>query len=358
LLDDVGDLRGAQTYAQKAIATSEQLLPLKPRDPDLAMSLGSAYELLADLSGNPAYSNLGDTGAALDLYNRCLPYLSAVAANQSDPDAGQPLAGLHIRIGKVYQYALGDYPKALEHFTTAAQISDSIRRRKSNRWTELDAGIRYRFMAAALQSLGRAEARARAAESLAILEAVDRSFPGVPSFQRETDLSITMLGSFDAEAGNHAKAVDQYRRALRIFDSLIATQATYSADFGYATSGACSPIPNWRWETPPPLCKAPTPSSPSTTVCWPSAPTTPTRSKTALWHWNKPPAPRPRLANQRVPGRLTPRRCRSSTRAAPRANSRPSPPPASRVSKKRWPLSEIKRATSGHRPRAAVLPEC
>ena len=179
------------------------------------MSLGSGHELLADLSGNPAYSNLGDTGAALDLYNRCLPYLSAVAANQSDPDAGQPLAGLHVRIGKVYQYALGDYPKALEHFTTAAQISDSIRRRKSNRWTELNAGIRYRFMAAALQFLGRAEARARAAESLAILEAVDRSFPGVPSFQRETALSITMLGSFDAEAGNHAKAVDQYRRALK-----------------------------------------------------------------------------------------------------------------------------------------------
>ena len=234
LFDTVGDLRSAQTYAQKAIATSERVLPLKPRDPDLAMSLGSAYEALADLSGNPAYSNLGDTAAALNLYNRCLPYLSAFAADDSNPDASQPLAGLHIRIGKVYQYALGDYPKALEHFTTAAQISDSIRRRKSNRWTELNAGVRYRFLAAALQSLGRAEpARARAAESLAILEAVDKSFPGVPSFQREIALSITMLGSFDAEAGNHTEAVDQYRLALKIFDSLIATQANYAADLGY-----------------------------------------------------------------------------------------------------------------------------
>ena len=234
LFNTVGDLRSAQTYAQKAIATSKQLLPLKPRDPDLAMSLGSAYESLADLSGNPAYSNLGDTAAALNLYDRCLPFLSAVAADDSNPDARQPLAGLHLRIGKVYQYALGDYSQALEHFTTAAQISDSIRRRKSNRWTELNAGIRYRFMAAALQSLGRAEqARARAVESLAILEAVDKSFPGVPSFQRETALSITMLGSFDAEAGDHAKAVDQYRRTLKIFDSLIATQASYAADLGY-----------------------------------------------------------------------------------------------------------------------------
>ena len=234
LFNTVGDLRSAQTYAQKAIATSKQLLPLKPRDPDLAMSLGSAYESLADLSGNPAYSNLGDTAAALNLYDRCLPFLSAVAADDSNPDARQPLAGLHLRIGKVYQYALGDYDQALEHFTTAAQISDSIRRRKSNRWTELNAGIRYRFVAAALQSLGRAgQARARAAESLAILEAVDKSFPGVPSFQRETALSITMLGSFDAEAGDHAKAVDQYRRTLKIFDSLIATQASYAADLGY-----------------------------------------------------------------------------------------------------------------------------
>jgi len=234
LFNTVGDPRSAQTYAQKAIATSQRLLPLKPGDPDLVMSLGTAYELLADVSGNPSYSNLGDTAAALDLYNKCLPYLSALAANQSDPDAGQPLAGAHTRIGKVYQYALGDYPKALEHFSTAAQISESIRLRKRNRWTELNVGIRYRFIAAALQSLGRAEeARARAAESLAILESVDKNFPGVPSFQRETAFSVAMLGSFDAQAGNHTQAADQYHRALKIFDSLIATQSSYSADFGY-----------------------------------------------------------------------------------------------------------------------------
>jgi len=198
------------------------------------MSLGTAYELLADLSGNPATSNLGDATTALQLYGTCLPFLSTYAANDADPDAGQPLAGTHIRIGKVYQYALGDYPKALEHFTTAAQISDSIRRRKSNRWTELNSGIRYRFVAAALQSLGRAEeARARGQDSLAILESVDRNFPGVPSFQREVAFSVVMLGSFDAEAGDHTKAADRYHQALKIFDSLIAIQASYATDLGY-----------------------------------------------------------------------------------------------------------------------------
>ncbi len=234
LAGTVGDLRSAQTYAQKAIASSEQLLAVKPGDPELTMSLGSSIELLADVTGNPSYSNLGDSAAALQLYNRCLPILSKLAANESDPDAPQPLAGLHLRIGKVYQYALGDYSKALEHFTAAAQISDSIRRRKSNRWTELNAGIRYRFVARALRSLGQAEeAYSRGAESLAILEGVNGDFPGVPSFQRERALSVAMLGSFDAEAGNHTKAVEQYRRALKIFDSQMATQAHYANDLGY-----------------------------------------------------------------------------------------------------------------------------
>jgi non-specific serine/threonine protein kinase/serine/threonine-protein kinase len=134
LIGDVNDsmavLPGATHVRHFIVTRALNALNTLARDPHtdqgVQYELAGAYIKAGDLQGKPSVSNLGETGAALDSYNRARAILSAiVAAHPRDARAESRLALVDERIGAIYRRSR-DWVKGEQYVRLAVAINEAL----------------------------------------------------------------------------------------------------------------------------------------------------------------------------------------------------------------------------------------
>jgi len=128
--DSIADLSGAtkarEMVVKKAQEYLDSLLQEAGDDRELLWELSTAYLKLGDAQGRPGFSRTGDTGAALQSYERSLDLRRRLAAQE--PDNAEYQLGLAItlsRFGPMFQ-VLGRPDAAVERMRDATEITDRL----------------------------------------------------------------------------------------------------------------------------------------------------------------------------------------------------------------------------------------
>ena len=174
--DSIKDLPGStparKLIVERALQYLDSLARESREDLSLQRELATAYERVGLVQGHYLQNNLGDTKGSLHSYEKALSIRKQIAARSSDWSDRLALATAH-RLVANQQWALGDYPIALENVTVA----------------------------------------------LTTTEGLNSSYPSNPAILKELGLDYEGAGFFQAHgyaggAGDPAKVEENYRRAV------------------------------------------------------------------------------------------------------------------------------------------------
>ncbi len=117
--DSIQNLPGSTAaramIAQTGTAYLDRLARDARGDSSLQLELAEGYLKIGDVEGNQFSPNLGDTSKALESYRKALPIAeAAAAANRKDMHARRVLAQAHLDLASALPFT-GNTPEALEH---------------------------------------------------------------------------------------------------------------------------------------------------------------------------------------------------------------------------------------------------
>ena len=123
ILQNRGDLAKAEKLAREGIEIVETYAPVSKAARDI---LPGYYVVLGNLAGNPSYPNLGHAKLALELYQKALAGMQALARERPGDDATlRRLSAVYNRVGQMYQ-ALGDGEAAVSALRSALDIQETL----------------------------------------------------------------------------------------------------------------------------------------------------------------------------------------------------------------------------------------
>lgn len=181
--DSIVDLNGATKAREMVVKKAQEYLDSLAQeagdDRELLWELSTAYLKLGDVQGRPGFSRTGDTGAALQSYEKSLATRRRLAA--LEPNNAEYQLGLAItlsRFGPLFQ-VLGKPSVAVERMREATAITDKLLPGSHDLITYQTATRNSAFLGDALAELGDYdEALAMYQKSLADAERMDaESFP-------------------------------------------------------------------------------------------------------------------------------------------------------------------------------------
>ncbi len=219
----IGDTGAALDAYQRWRIRAEARLAIAPDDPNWQRDLAVSLVHLSDVT-----VLRGDLAAALALQRRSLVLIEALA----DSDPGhvvwqRDLAIAHLRLGDLLG-AMGDLSGAAEAWRRDLEISERLAA------IDPDNPLRQRDLSISLSRLGNLLARqgdlAGAAEALEAAHAIVATLAAVTpdDHERQNDLAAShnRLGDLSMFAGTPAEAAAAYRTALAIRRSLAARDPT------------------------------------------------------------------------------------------------------------------------------------
>ncbi len=120
-----GNLQAADSAMRQAVALYQTITQTHPEKPENWTQYAIGLIKQGDLMGNPNFSNLGDSLAALALYHRAQPLLDSLYAVDSSQANVFRLRGLiHERIGTIYDL-MDQNDAALEAFQTSLELREA-----------------------------------------------------------------------------------------------------------------------------------------------------------------------------------------------------------------------------------------
>lgn len=240
--DAIADLNGAtkarEMVVQKAQEYLGSLAQEAGEDRVLLWELSTAYLRLGDVQGRPGFSRTGDTGAALQSYEKSLATRRHLAG--LEPDNAQYQLGLAetlSRFGPMFQ-VLGTPDAAIEKMREAMEITDKLLVRSHDLATFITAFRNPAFLGDALAETGDYdEALAMYQKSLLIAERMGReSFPD-QAVKLRFAVSRERLGFIFGIKGDWQKSLDNQLEMLANTEALTALEPA-SLDFARARATA------------------------------------------------------------------------------------------------------------------------
>jgi eukaryotic-like serine/threonine-protein kinase len=145
--DSIKDLPGStparKLIVDRALQYLDSLAQESRSDLSLQRELATAYERVGLVQGQYLQSNLGDTKGSLVSYQKALNIRKQIQAKSSDWHDRLALSGA-FRLVAIQQWAVGDYPHAIENSTSAVAASESLNNMHPNDWEVLhELGSNY-----------------------------------------------------------------------------------------------------------------------------------------------------------------------------------------------------------------------
>lgn len=212
---------GAENIRQ-ATEIFQGLLDASPHDRDLRIQTANCYESLADLLGHSELQNLGDRTGAIENYSKSLAIFDAMAAeDSSDLKARSGAAVLRIRIGDMLQ-AQGDLDAALENYRAALPRAESIAAAdpKNERFLRVLALSHRKMADAETQKNDLKQALEDIQRASAINERLADADPDNAQVRANLASSLTAAAGLLNKTGKPADALQKYRQATAIIENL------------------------------------------------------------------------------------------------------------------------------------------
>lgn len=207
---------------RKATETFQGLLDASSHDRDLRIQTANCYESLGDLLGHGELQNLGDRTAAVANYRKSLAIFDAMAADDSnDLKARSGTAVLRIRIGDML-LALGDLNAALENYRAALPRAESIAAAdpKNERFLRVLALSHRKMGDAETQENDLKQALEDTQRASTITERLANADPDNAQALANLASSLTAVAGLLNKTGKRADALQKYRRAIAIIEKL------------------------------------------------------------------------------------------------------------------------------------------
>ncbi|HEV8593821.1 MAG TPA: protein kinase, partial [Pyrinomonadaceae bacterium] len=226
--DSIADLNGATKAREMVVKKAQEYLDSLAQEADedreLLWELSTAYLKLGDVQGRPGFSRTGDTGAALQSYEKSLitrRHLVGLEPNNSQYQLG--LAETLSRFGPIFQ-VLGKPDAAVEKTREAMEITDKLSPQSQDWPTLLTATRSVNFLGDALAEVGNYdEALAMYQKSLSIVEQ-KRGTLSDKEIKDRLGVSRERLGIIFGIKGEWQKSLDNHLEFLAITEELSALE--------------------------------------------------------------------------------------------------------------------------------------
>ena len=239
--DAIADLNGATKAREMVVKKAQEYLDSLAQeageDRELLWELSTAYLRLGDVQGRPGFSRTGDTGAALQSYEKSLATrrrLAVLEPNNAEYQLG--VAETLSRFGPIFQ-VLGKPSAAVERMREATEITDKLLPQSHDLVTFQYATLNPAFLGDALAEMGDYdEALAMYQKSLSIAEQKGKSFPDQAVMHRLV-VSRERLGFIFGIKGEWQKALDNHLEMLALTEEMCALEPT-NLDYARAKATA------------------------------------------------------------------------------------------------------------------------
>ncbi|HVS20365.1 MAG TPA: protein kinase [Pyrinomonadaceae bacterium] len=239
--DAIADLSGATKAREMVVKKAQEYLDSLAQeageDRELLWELSTAYLKLGDVQGRPGFSRTGDTGAALQSYEKSLTTrrrLAGLEPNNAEYQLG--LAETLSRFGPLFQ-VLGKPNAAVEKMREAMEITDRLLPQSQDWPTLLTATRSVNFLGDALAETGNYnEALAMYQKGLSNVEQKRGVLPD-KEIRDRLGVSRERLGIIFGIKGEWQKSLDNHLEFLAITEELSSREPT-SLDYarGKATA--------------------------------------------------------------------------------------------------------------------------
>lgn len=219
---NLGDVKGALEFSQKAQVIAEKLAAAHPADVEYQRGLGDLY----NLAGLLAEAG-GDLKKALEFNLRA----AAVDQRLVDLEPTNTLykSELAIQLGNIGASHLkqGDHPGAQEKFKQSLVIYESLIAADPNDVATLrNAAVGYRNAAVATQSDNPAETLKNFEKALAIFADLVAKDDGNGDFRRQFAYTYLAFGRYQFKSGDVSNSIKAYLTGIKIDEVLVATSPT------------------------------------------------------------------------------------------------------------------------------------
>jgi non-specific serine/threonine protein kinase/serine/threonine-protein kinase len=239
-----GSTEARRFLVTKSLQYLDGLVGEASGDLSLQRELASAYEKVGDVQGGYDFGSVGDSGGALESYQKAHAIREAVAAaDQNSVDYRYELARSHDNLGVAFAER-GERSKGLDHHRKALEIRESIHSANpSEKRAQTALGTSYFYVATALVSAGDLEGAREARRTQMILfEEVARRDDATATDRRNLALSYKYYGGMLEREGKQDEALDLYRKAVAIEEARAQqdptnTQVRLDLSFTYASVG-------------------------------------------------------------------------------------------------------------------------
>jgi eukaryotic-like serine/threonine-protein kinase len=214
---------------QRALEYLSKLAQQSQSDPGLRRELAEAYLKVGDLQGNPYEPNLGDTPGAADSYRKALAISAALAAADSrDSQVPRYLARSYQSLGEVLPL-LGKAAEGVADMRTACQLFEPLTRRAPHdRELRIQLADCYQSLGdlqghSGLENLGdRAGALDSYRKAIAVFDSMAAETPGDQKARGGAAVMRIRIGDMQQAGGDLDAALGNYRGALQRAQSLAA----------------------------------------------------------------------------------------------------------------------------------------
>jgi len=239
--DSIADLNGATKAREMVVKKAQEYLDSLAQeagdDRELLWELSTAYLKLGDVQGRPGFSRTGDTGAALQSYEKSLETRRRLAA--LEPSNAEYQLGLAItlsRFGPLFQ-VLGKPSAAVERMREATAITDKLLPGSRDLTTYQTATRNPAFLGDALSEMGNYdEALTMYQKCLSLAEENRAPFPDI-AVKHRFAVCRERLGFIFRIKGEWQKSLDNHLEMLALEEELSALEPT-NLDYARAEATA------------------------------------------------------------------------------------------------------------------------
>lgn len=226
--DSIADLSGATKAREMVVKKAQEYLDSLAQeagdDRELLWELSTAYLKLGDVQGRPGFSRTGDTGSALQSYEKSLETRRRLVALQ--PDNTEYQLGLAItlsRFGPLFQ-VLGKPNSAVERMREATAITDKLLPGSHDLTTYQTATRNPAFLGDALAEVGNYdEALAMYQKCLSLAEENRAPFPDA-AVKHRFAVCRERLGFIFAIKGDWQKSLESHMALVTLEQELSALE--------------------------------------------------------------------------------------------------------------------------------------
>ena len=226
--DSIADLNGATKAREMVVKKAQEYLDSLALeagdDRELLWELSTAYLKLGDVQGRPGFSRTGDTGSALQSYEKSLETRRRLVALQPDnPEYQLGLAITLSRFGPLFQ-VLGKPNSAVERMREATAITDKLLPGSHDLTTYQTATRNPAFLGDALAEVGNYdEALAMYQKCFTLAEQNRAPFPDA-AVKHRFAVCRERLGFIFAIKGDYQKSLDNHMALVTLEQELSALE--------------------------------------------------------------------------------------------------------------------------------------